>query len=194
MLSNAIALQQYQIVTEEDRIEWERFAKENEQWVQDAIDVERLDTTFNTPDFIPDYNFSNNFSTSIRYGDGPVENNTGPYTPSWKTYPMLPSEGLTAYNYNAIQHKLLGPGLRKIMETKKVVIGPVANFEDSKEEGGDNTLTVWAARHVPKDVDASEPIIQVLYPILDTASNGGVTTIEPNSNVVGIISSSIFWR
>ncbi|MGK3756993.1 MAG: hypothetical protein ACI8RD_009307 [Bacillariaceae sp.] len=46
MLSNAIALQQYQIVTEEDRIEWERFAKENEQWVQDAIDVERLDTTF----------------------------------------------------------------------------------------------------------------------------------------------------
>ena len=196
MLSNAIALQQYQFVTEEERIEWELYAKENEQWVQDAIEVERLDTTFTAKTIIPDYNGTNNFSTSIRYNDSPVEYNyTGPYyTPSWQTYPMLPSDGVTAYNFNAIQHKLLGPGIKRVRETKKVVVGPVVNFEDSNEEGGRNTLRLWAARHVPEGVDASEPIIQVLYPILNTAPNGGTTHIEPNSTVVGILSSTIYWH
>lgn len=196
ILSNAIALQQYQYVTEENRVDWERFAKSNEGWVQDAIDVVRTDTTFRGPnkETIEDYPNPNDYDERIRYG-GPVENNTGPYTPSWQTYPMLQSPNITAYNFNAIQHKTLGPGIREVFQNRRVVIGPVLNFEDSKEDGGNNRVTVWAARHVSDDVDASEPVIRVLYPILDTAS--GAITIdqgESSSNVVGIIASSFFWR
>jgi hypothetical protein len=66
--SHAIALQQYQYVEEDQRSEWEVFAKENEGWVQEVIDVERKDSTFGAPAPIPDYD--NNHSTSIRY-DGP---------------------------------------------------------------------------------------------------------------------------
>jgi hypothetical protein len=70
ILSHAIALQQYQYVEEDQRSEWELYAKENEEWVQEAIDVEREDTTFRAPAPIPDYD--TNHSTSIRY-DGPGE-------------------------------------------------------------------------------------------------------------------------
>jgi hypothetical protein len=100
----------------------------------------------------------------------------------------------SAYNYNAIQHQLIGPGIDKLLEDHQVILGPVLNFEDSKQEGRENIITQWAARHVPQGIDASEPIIRMLYPILDTAANGGITINEPNSNVVGIIASSFFWK
>jgi hypothetical protein len=192
ILSNAIALQQYQYVIEDDRDEWELYAKANEQWVQNCIDVERVDTTFrNASDSLPiaNYKSNNTFSTSIRYG-GDVAVDTGPYTPSWQTYPMLPNGNFSAYNYNAINHMLLGPGIDKLLEDHKVILGPVLNYEDD----GENIVTSWAARHVPRGIDASEPIIRMLYPILDTASNGGITINEPNSNVVGIVAASYFWR
>jgi hypothetical protein len=84
MLSDAIALQQYHYVEEDKRAEWEAFAKDNEAWVQETIEVERQDATLRIQVEIPDYD--GNHSISIRYG-GPVPNNTGPYTPTWHTYP-----------------------------------------------------------------------------------------------------------
>ena len=132
ILSDAIALQQYQYVEEDQRLEWEAYAKVNEAWVQETIRIERDDTTFHAP--APTLDYDTNHSTSIRYA-GPTPNNTGPYTPTWQTYPMLPGEGSSAYNFNAIQHKLLGPGIKKVLKDHTVVIGPVINFEDSKEKG-----------------------------------------------------------
>ena len=58
---------------------------------------------------------------------------------------------------------------------------------------GVNRVTIWAARHVAEDVDASEPVIRILYPILNT-SEGAITVDEPDSKVVGIIASSFFWK
>jgi len=190
MLSDAIAVQQYQYVTEAQRSEWEAFAKANEAWVQETVEIEREDTTLRISTEILDYD--GNYSTSIRYG-GPVPNNTGPYTPTWHTYPMLPTGNFSAYNFNTIQHKVLGPGIRKVLEDHKVVIGPVLNFEDSKEQSGQNRVTIWAQRHVSPDVNPSEPVIRILYPIIDTAT-GAITEDTPESNAVGIIASSFFWR
>ena len=42
-------------------------------------------------------------------------------------------------------------------------------------------------------MDPSEPVIRVLYPILDTA-DGAITVDKPESKVVGILASSFFWR
>ena len=58
---------------------------------------------------------------------------------------------------------------------------------------GKNRISIWASRHVSEDIDSSEPIIRLLYPILDT-SKGAITIDEPNSKVVGIIASNFFWR
>lgn len=190
MLSDAIALQNYHYVEENQRAEWEAFAKRNEAWVQEAIDVEREDTTLCVKVDIPDYD--TNHSTLIRYS-GPLPNNTGPYTPTWQTYPMLPPGTSSAYNFNAIQHPLLGPGIRQVLERHNVVIGPVLNFEDTKEKGGENRVSLWAKRHIAPEVDSAEPIIRILYPILDTAA-GAITINEPDSKVVGIIASSFFIR
>jgi len=191
MLTGAIAIQEYMWVEEEERAEWEAFAKFNEHWVQDAIDVAKNDTTLGFDvHSVPDYD--GNFSISIRYG-GPVEMNTGPYTPTWYTYPMLPTEKFSAYNFNAINHKILGPGIRNVVENHKVVIGPVLNFADSLEDIGTNRVTAWAARHSPPDVDPTEPVIRTLYPILDTAE-GAITVSQPDSKVVGIIASSFYMR
>jgi len=191
ILSGAIAMQQYMYVEEDQRSKWEAFAKANEAWVQETIEIQRGDTTLGFELDIPDYD--TNHSTSIRYGQDPVAYNTGPYTPTWLTYPILPSGNSSAYNFNAIQHKLLGPGIQRAFESHKVVIGPVLNFEDSKEDWGENKVSQWASRYVPKDEDTSEPIIRILYPILDT-EEGALTIDQPHSNVVGIIASSFFWR
>jgi hypothetical protein len=48
---------------------------------------------------------------------------------------MLPTGKFSAYNFNAIQHKMLGPGIGKVIADHRVIIGPVLNFEDSKEAG-----------------------------------------------------------
>mmetsp|Transcript_31229 Transcript_31229/g.73559 ORF Transcript_31229/g.73559 Transcript_31229/m.73559 type:complete len:1201 (+) Transcript_31229:149-3751(+) len=190
ILSHAIALQEYKYVEEYQRADWEAYAKANEAWVQETIDIQRQDTTFQSSSDVP--NYDTNQSTSIRYG-GPVENNTGPYTPTWQTYPMLPQPETCAYNFNAIQHKTLGPGIERVVKYQKVVIGPVLNFEDSKEASGSNRVNKWSARHVSSDVDHTEPFIRVLYPILDTAT-GAITAYNTDSKVVGIIASSFFWR
>jgi len=190
MLNNAIALQQYMYVKEEQREEWETWAKSKEDWVQDTIEVEREDTTLRLQAELPDY--MTNHSTSIRYG-GPVPNDTGPYTPTWYTYPMIPSTTTSAYNFNAIQHPLLGNGIREVLEDHTAVIGPILNYEDSKEKGDENRVNLWVKRHVAPEVNHKEPIIRILYPILDTAS-GAITVSRNDSNVVGIIASTYFIR
>jgi len=190
ILSHAIALQEYKLVQEDERSEWEAYAKANEGWVQETIEVQREDSTFLQSADIPDYD--TNHSISIRYG-GPVPNGTGPYTPTWQTYPMIPAGTMSAYNWNAIQHNILGPGIKKVIANQKVVIGPVLNFEDSLETGGANRMVLWATRHSSPDVNPREPIIRILYPILDTPT-GATTLNRKNSKVVGIIAASFYWR
>jgi class 3 adenylate cyclase len=54
-------------------------------------------------------------------------------------------------------------------------------------------VNVWVRRHVSPDVNVREPIIRILYPILDTAK-GAITIAQPDSKVVGIIASSFFIK
>jgi hypothetical protein len=128
MMSNAIAIQQYQIVEEDQRSKWEAWAKANEAWVQETIDIQREDTTlpFDVKE-IPDYDINQN--TFIRYS-GPSPNNTRGYTPTWHAYPMIPQETFSAYNFNTIQSPILGPGVKKVIEDHRAVLGPILNYED----------------------------------------------------------------
>jgi len=193
MLSDALAIQQYTFVEEHERVGWEVFAKENEGWVQHTLDIMHEDTTLRLQVDLPEI-YDTNHSTSIRYGGPePIEFGTGPYFPTWHTYPMVPSGTTSAYNWNAILHPDLGPGIRETMENHKVVIGPVLNYRDTKEEARISRVGIWTERLVPPDVDPGEPVIRVLYPILDTA-DGAITKDEPNSKLVGILASSFFWR
>ncbi len=131
ILSDAIAIQQYMYVNEEDRTAYEAFAKANEGWVQNTIDVMREDTTLRVQVDVPDYD--TNHSTSIRYG-GDVPENSGPYFPTWNTYPIVPSGTNAAYNWNAIMHPQLGPGIIETFTERKALIGPVVNYAETKEE------------------------------------------------------------
>eukprot|EP00536_Pseudo-nitzschia_multiseries_P000778 jgi/Psemu1/233997/estExt_Genewise1.C_90167 len=151
ILSQAIALQEYKYVEEDQRAEWEAYAKENVAWVQETIDIQRRDWTFRSSSDVPDYDTDQ--ATTIRYA-GPVPNNTGPYTPTWQTYPMLPQTNTSA---------------------------------------GNNRMNKWSKRHVPEEEDHTEPFIRILYPILDT-STGAITVDKGDSNVVGVIASSFFWK
>mmetsp|Transcript_24964 Transcript_24964/g.58576 ORF Transcript_24964/g.58576 Transcript_24964/m.58576 type:complete len:1202 (+) Transcript_24964:64-3669(+) len=188
MLSGAIALQQYQYVIADQKSEWEAFAKANEAWVHETIEIQRGDTTLGIQEEIPDY--KGNFSTKIRRARFPTTS-TGPfYTPTWHTYPMLATGNFTPYNWNAIEHRVLGAGIREVLDNHKVVIGPVLNLEEDLDSGN---VTRWIRRHVEPDVNPNEPMIRVLYPIIDTAGDA-ITVDTPESNVVGIIASSFFWR
>lgn len=191
MLTNAIALQEYVYVEEDERPEWEAFAKANEEWVHETIKVQREDSTLDVePEQILDYDA--NQSTSIRYGPA-VPNGTGPYTPTWYTYPMLVSNTSSAYNWNAIQHPSLGPGIKELMKDHRVVIGPVLNYDENITKIADMRVTRWAKRYSSPDVDPREPVLRILYPILDTAE-GAMTIDKPESKMVGVIATSFYMR
>ena len=132
MLTDAVTIQQYQFVEEEYRVGWEVFAKQNEGWVQDTLDTMQEDSTLRIQVEIPEV-YDTNHSTSIRYGPDPIEFHTGPYFPTWHTYPVVPTT-TSAYNWNSILHPDLGPGIRDVMENRKAVIGPVLNYAETKEE------------------------------------------------------------
>ena len=132
MLTDALTIQQYQFVDEENRVGWEIFAKQNEGWVQDTLDIMQEDSTLHIQVEIPEV-YDTNHSTSIRFGPDPVAYHTGPYFPTWHTYPAVPTTN-SVYNWNSILHPDLGPGIRDLMENHKVVIGPVLNYAKTQEE------------------------------------------------------------
>jgi class 3 adenylate cyclase len=191
-LSKAFIIQQYQFVAEEDRADWEIYANENKGWVEDVLVTQINDDIFqgwkNVTEFDPT-------SPGIVYGTGLVEPNSGPYTPSWQGYPLVPT--FLGYNWNGIQ-SASGPGIQKVIDDREVIFSEIVNLPDANDPDNVNTLKVindWAAKYVSPDRDTSEPFVRFTYPVLDTAADSVSSTKDKSaSSVVAIVSLTFFWR
>ena len=87
-LSKAVLLNMYQVVSDEDRLDWEAFTAVNHDWIDEDLDVQEADPTFTGP-IIRDYP-----AVDVIHGYGEEDsefgtNRTGPFLPWWHSYPLI---------------------------------------------------------------------------------------------------------
>lgn len=189
-LANAINIDQYQIVTGDDRARWEDYAVQREGWVQEALTVQDGDGTFLGPPVDPN-DIQMNVS-SITF-DGTAVPLTDMYAPTWQSYPIV--KGVLPYNNDVLQHQKMGAEVREAIGQKKPVITRVLNIVDPNDPSSQesvNDTNEWAAQFVSNDKDHTEPLVRFLYPVLDTAARTVSTTNEP-SNVVAVLATTFYW-
>lgn len=86
-LTNAIAIEQYHVVTGDDeRSEWEEYTISNDQWVRDAIAIQTNDHTLQGETVSTDEAVVN--MSGIHFGGNPVSFGKKLYAPSWQAYPI----------------------------------------------------------------------------------------------------------
>lgn len=138
------------LVTEENRIAWERYSVDNQgpaffnSLVHDAVQRQLQDSVFNSTlrhlQELELYKTIHGFySTPQANGSlvGTAPKGAGPYLPLWQLSPVVPSGALV--NFNALSHPIAQKSCRETLRTGQAVIDFAENL--NKEEYG-NTLAL----------------------------------------------------
>jgi hypothetical protein len=93
----------YQIVEESQRLEWEQYASTHNGWVDESVEIQSRDRSYNGPNITDQYledNYLGNYDFIHGYDDIEehfgTENDKGgashegPYLPSWQCTPVIP--------------------------------------------------------------------------------------------------------
>jgi hypothetical protein len=194
-LSKAFAIGQFQVVQEEDRSEWEKFSIENAGWVDEALEVQRIDPTFQGV-IVDEYTILPVIFNSSGFAS---PNNSAPYYPSWQEYPSMPLY-FPAFNWDGSDFPSLVDALDELENNRKVVIGAVANIVDPNnpysQEYVDGT-NVWLKSFSSGEFDHTEPYVNIFYPVFDGAGSSffpSAGTGSIDSEMVAILSMSFYWR
>jgi hypothetical protein len=163
---------------------------ENGAWVDEALEIQKKDTTFHGK-HVEEY------SNSPLHGNGgPIENNTAPYYPSWQSYPSVPV--YPPFNWDASMYPTLVQAFDTLQLDHQVVIGNVANllnpddpYSEERVAGNNN----WIKDYVGTEVDYTEPMSDMYYPIFDNAADEvSIEASEHKLNMVGVMAMTFFWR
>ena len=196
-LSKAFIIGQFQLVSHEQRNEWELYASQNDYWVQDGFDVQRNDPTY--PGKKPT-TYNSTYKLVSPNGSIIPDNDTSPYyLPSWQQGPIVPAKA--SYNWNAAVFPPMAKVLPELLEMKHAVISEVLKLKD------------WAKNYVGENEDPNQPNINIYYPIIDTAADAVCSssywnesqsyhehvhnqpsTGPQSGNVVGIVRIGMYWR
>lgn len=155
-LIGCLVVQQYQYVTDDAREEWEKYSLENGDWVSETLEVQKADPQFkgvHTEDYI--------YPTRIHYAGENTTNNTGPYAPTWQTYPKVCIEGDPIFNWNARQHPKIRSGIDRVIKDRAVAITEVINMHgpDISDETVDRSNSI-IAHYTGNETVAKEPVVR----------------------------------
>ena len=177
-------------VSNENRAAYEDFTVTHDAWVSETLRTQALDDTFFgvTPTID-----SFDIKKRIRgYAGDMPENSPKGYLPSWQISPLVP--GWAPYNWDyftLLDHS----GLDAVLDGKKSILTKSYHLPDpnSPEEVAENIESVyWYATFVGQEQDPSEPVAEMLYPILSNAGEF-VRVDEDSSTTVGLISMAFYW-
>ncbi|CAB9500916.1 Receptor-type guanylate cyclase gcy [Seminavis robusta] len=118
----------------------------------------------------------------------------GPFLPSWMGSPVIPT--WPPYNWNGLSGLAFAKSMFYTMETKSVVVTPVANNADPNDPVAAAQAKVtsdWAIPYLDPDEDTNEPFSDMYYPVLPSIDS---VLIDPNSNekAIGAVAFSFYWR
>jgi hypothetical protein len=192
-LSKAIVLAQFAIVSEEERLDWEKYSLANAAWVDEALAIQKEDRTFfgvNVEEYYNQEGIWGNF--------GPILNNTGPYFPTWQGYPSVPTYG--AFNWDGTQYPSLVDAFDTLEQDHQVVIGQVSNLPNPDDPASSEAIANqndWAKNYVSSEFDYTEPYSDIYYPIFDNAADQvSIRSIrgEGDMKMVSVFSMTFYWR
>ena len=152
-----IALQP--LVTNENRQAWEKYAVENQGWVQQGLDYlgDHKNATPISPYILKDLvNFTREDQPANPY-----------YAPLWQCYPVDTNEYLI--NYNAYQFSFFANITKKIIEARKAALSQVINLTPNVTAG--NWPESFMAAPVYADIYDNSPLVAVLTAILPWHNN-----------------------
>ena len=187
-LANAAVISTYHVVQEEQKELWQNYSLANDDWVREALKVQASDDSYDgkvLDDFEPYGIIHNNYGPS----KGP-----GPFLPAWQSAPVVPV--YAPYNWDGAAYSALSDALPQLLESREAVITRVSNLPDlaNPESVAETEVAIdWIKDFISEDNDPSEPMSDILYPIVDDAVDS-VSLDRTNGTVVGILSITFFWR
>ena len=130
------------LVSDETRSSYEQYVLRNHQWANETVSVQAADESLDPFSFklANEVTVLNDISNPSGEAT-PV--NTGPYTVSWQTYPLI--EESFSFNVDFLRSVDLGPSLKMLVESKRVHMA-TADVTGNHE---------------------AEPEVSVVYPVLD---------------------------
>eukprot|EP00977_Amphora_coffeiformis_P016030 scaffold4855_cov195-Amphora_coffeaeformis.AAC.15 len=181
------------LVQEEERADWESFAAANNQFVQEAWDLQEHDPSFQASRDVFPHVEDRLFSNFPVYAERPE--GSGPYLVIWQTYPIIYEVNGAVYNYDIFSVPVrFGKQCRKVLRTttrppltitilkflakrwlplfdfKQPTISGFSNLVDPtvdliESDEADRISVEYIQNFINPNENAAEPITILLYPI-----------------------------
>jgi hypothetical protein len=187
------------LVTRGNRQEWEAFALQSQEWVQEGLDYDAAlqeKLPWNSEDaprsqFLQDQTAEASSTTTVDFSQGIAsriyrqeqdgsgveedEDAPGPFFPVWQHSPVTPA----LVNYNLLSHAVFGPELQISLQSKQVVVGQVAPSANNNNRSQTSFGAVDGdILHLPSD-----PLSNIYFPL-----------VNKNDEVVGILLETFHWE
>ena len=193
-LSKAFVVGTSYMISEEDREAWEVFASENNQFVQEAWELQKQDESYQgsleTYPNIQDEIFANFPEFSIR------PHGSGPYVVTWQNYPVIYEENSAPYNYDINAIPFIANRWYTAYNERRPIISTFSGVVDPRDPTTnpvDMISVNFAKNFIPPTENAAEPMVNLLYPIIDQKEKLRIDD-DSDAPVVGMWICTIFWR
>jgi class 3 adenylate cyclase len=189
--SAAIHCNVYPLVSKNQRAAWEQYSLLNDAWVEDGISTQARNKNYDGP-ILTDYGTLGIIHDNV----GVVaETDPGPFMPVWQSSPVVPY--YFPYNWDGFAYDNTANAIRHSMDTLRVVINGVTNLADPNDPVAVEQAagaSSWASAFISEDEDETEPMSDIVYPIIDSTND---VTINPDGVVqpaVGAFALTFYWR
>jgi len=211
--SRAKVINTYQVVEESQRREWEEYSATHNAWVDESIEVQSRDRSYNGPSINEQYlkdNYIGHVDLIHGYDEDVYgwENNTGgvsdegPYLPWWQCTPVIPV--LPIYNWD-LTTVLLPDTWEAVLETHLVSISEpymIAWPWDTERQEENEAEADWIRDYLEPGEEPLEPMSDIYYPVIIEALENihhheeeySPETTKKSNKLGAILSMSIYWR
>jgi hypothetical protein len=197
-LSNALLLAVYPVVKSDTRSRWERYTVNHDAWVKEGMTLQEKDGSFRGA---MDFNFSETTPDLgiITDNNGVRPSNYTTYLPQWQMHPVFTT--FAPYNWDLLSDSAIS-SFDSVFGSQEVILSPAYQLPDPNDPWAvaeTEAYVSFYADFVGPGQDASEPISDIWYPILDSAVSSlqtSTTSSDPRgetSHLVGILALPIVW-
>ncbi|CAB9510944.1 Receptor-type guanylate cyclase gcy [Seminavis robusta] len=175
----------YASVKNDQRLAWENYTADpnNHYWLEENIhQVQVDDPNYHGPiveDFITSYQLFDWMVNTIPYND-----TTDPYSVIWQHYPSSPTPYIPPFNWVADTNPVYRRNIVHARETKTITMAEVSNLVDDPSDEQQvqfaDLTNDWAKSYISPDEDPSEPIIELIFPMLNTVDKVQIDLENPD--------------
>jgi hypothetical protein len=123
------------------------------------------------------------------------ESDPGPFMPMWQSSPVVPY--YWPYNWDGLSYDDLAFATLHSMDTLRVVVNKVTNLPDLNDPVAvalAADFSDWAGDFIGEDEDASEPMSELFYPIINSINDVTIDTDDVEEPAVGVLALTFYWR